>query len=83
MVSGSRRYAPRRCLKESYIYLRAYRLHAGTDPQSLTPYAIIAEAHHPEHTGVRAGLRPLSEIDDSQWDADIKWSVDALQQALE
>jgi hypothetical protein len=68
---------------ESHIYLRVYRLHAGTDPQSLTPYAIIAEAHHPDHTGVRAGLRPLYDVDASQWDADIKWSVDALRQALE
>jgi len=32
---------------------------------------------------VRAGLRPLYDVDASQWDADIKWSVDALRQALE
>ncbi len=66
----------------SPVYLRVYRLHAGTEPQCLTPYAIIAEAHHPEHTAVHAGLRPLNDIDTSQWESDAKWSVDALQQAL-
>ena len=68
--------------EESYIYLRAYRLHAGTDPQSLTPYAIIAEAHHPEHTAVQSGLRSLNDLDASLWESDAKWSVDALQKAL-
>ena len=68
--------------EEAYIYLRVYRLHAGTDPQSLTPYAIIAEAHHPEHTAAHAGLRSLNDLDASQWESDAKWSVDALQQAL-
>ena len=66
----------------SPIYLRIYRLHAGTQPQSLRPYAIIAEAHHPEHTAVHAALSPLSEIEASQWEHDEKWSVDALLHAL-
>jgi hypothetical protein len=69
-------------LVDSPVYLRVYRLHAGAEPQKLTPYAIIAEAHHPEHTAVHAGLRSLSDLDASQWESDAKWSVDALQQAL-
>jgi hypothetical protein len=69
-------------LVDSPVYLRVYRLHAGTEPHNLTPYAIIAEAHHPEHTAVHAGLRPLHDLDASQWEADAKWSVDALRQAL-
>ena len=69
-------------LVDSPVYLRVYRLHAGTEPQNLTPYAIIAEAHHPEHTAVHAGLRPLDDLDASQWASDAKWSVDALLHAL-
>jgi hypothetical protein len=69
-------------LVDSPVYLRVYRLHAGTEPQKLTPYAIIAEAHHPEHTAVHAALGSLNDLDASQWESDAKWSVDALQQAL-
>jgi hypothetical protein len=69
-------------LVDSPVYLRVYRLHAGTEPQSLTPYAIIAEAHHPEHTAVHAGLSSINNLDASQWESDAKWSIDALQQAL-
>ena len=66
----------------SPVYLRVYRLHAGAQPQFLAPYAIIAEAHHPEHTAVHAGLMPLSDINASQWEPDTKWAVDALTRAL-
>ena len=69
-------------LVDSPVYLRVYRLHAGTEPQKLTPYAIIAEAHHPEHTAVQSGLRSLNDLDASLWESDAKWSVDALRKAL-
>ena len=42
--------------------LRLYRLDAGTDSGSLSPYATIAEAHHPEHIAADQSLPELSEL---------------------
>ena len=44
------------------LMLRLYRLDAGTDSGSLSPYATIAEAHHPEHIAADLSLAELSEL---------------------
>ena len=66
---------------EDPVLLRVYTLSVVKQDLALD-YAIIAEAHHPEHTAVHAALSPLSEIKASQWEHDAKWSVDALLHAL-
>jgi hypothetical protein len=64
------------------LYIRLYRLDAGLAADSLTPYATIAEAHHPEHLPPAANLLPLMGIDLAQWGGDAELAMSALLEAL-
>ena len=64
------------------LYVRLYRLDAGLTADSLTPYATIAEAHHPEHLPPAADLLPLTGIDLAQWGVDAELAMSALLEAL-
>jgi len=50
------------------IYLRVYQLSAGKDPTILRPYAVIAEAHHPEHIPPESLLPDQASLNTDAWD---------------
>ena len=47
------------------LVLRLYRLDAGIFDRSLSPYATIAEAHHPEHIAPKKVLPPLASLSEN------------------
>jgi len=65
------------------LSLRLYRLDAGPDPEALTPYATIAEAHHPEHIPVSDEAVLVTELARGDWSADAELALEALLTALQ
>ena len=65
------------------LSLRLYRLDAGPDPEALTPYATIAEAHHPEHVPVSEEAVLITQVGRGDWGADAKLALEALLTALQ
>lgn len=65
------------------LSLRLYRLDAGPDPKALTPYATIAEAHHPEHVPVSDETVLVTELGKGDWSADAQLALEALLTALQ
>ena len=64
------------------LSLRLYRLDAGPDPEALTPYATIAEAHHPEHVPVSDQAVLVTELARGDWGTDAELALEALFTAL-
>ena len=64
------------------LSLRLYRLDAGPDPDALTPYATIAEAHHPEHIPVSDEAALITELGTGDWGAGAELALETLLTAL-
>ena len=69
--------------RDDLLSLRLYRLDAGPEPEALTPYATIAEAHHPEHVPVSDEAMLVSELGKEDWSADAQLALEALLTALQ
>ncbi len=64
------------------LYIRVYRLLAGPLGTAMVPYAIIAEAHHPEHIPPLTGLAPVMELNIDTLDEDANLAMATLLSAL-
>ena len=64
------------------LHTRVYRLLAGPLDTAMVPYAIIAEAHHPEHIPPLTNLTPISELSTDALDEDAKLAMASLRSAL-
>ena len=67
---------------DELLYLRVYRLLAGPQNTAMVPYAIIAEAHHPEHIPPLTGMAPVSELTTGTLDEDATLAMATLLSAL-
>lgn len=64
------------------IYLRIYQLSAGKGRTTLAPYAVIAEAHHPEHTPPESRLPDQASLNTDAWDTLSQSALSKLLSAL-
>ena len=64
------------------LHIRVYRLLAGPSDTAMVPYAIIAEAHHPEHIPPLTGMTPVSELISGALDDDAAQAMATLLSAL-
>ena len=64
------------------LHIRVYRLLAGPLDMAMVPYAIIAEAHHPEHIPPLTGATPVSELTTDALDEDATLAMATLLSAL-
>ena len=64
------------------LHIRVYRLLAGPSDTAMVPYAIIAEAHHPEHIPPLTGMTPVSELTTGALDEDATLAMATLLSAL-
>ena len=64
------------------LHIRVYRLLAGPSDTAMVPYAIIAEAHHPEHIPPLPGMTPVSELTTDALDEDATLAMATLLSAL-
>lgn len=67
---------------DELLYLRVYGLLAGPQNTAMAPYAVIAEAHHPEHIPPLTGLTPVSELSTDALDEDATLAMATLLGAL-
>ena len=67
---------------DELLYLRVYGLLAGPHETAMVPYAIIAEAHHPEHIPPLTGMTPVSEMTRDALDEDAALAMSVLLSAL-
>lgn len=66
---------------DELLYLRVYRLLAGPQNTAMVHYAIIAEAHHPEHIPPLTGMARVSELTTGTLDEDATLAMATLLSA--
>ncbi|MCH1611650.1 MAG: hypothetical protein L7S53_10125 [Luminiphilus sp.] len=67
---------------DELLQIRVYKLLAGPHDTAMVPYAIIAEAHHPEHIPPLTGMAPVSELTTVALDEDATLAMAILLSAL-
>ena len=67
---------------DELLYIRVYELLAGSHGKTMVPYAIIAEAHHPEHIPPLADMTPISALTTDTLNEDATLAMNTLHSAL-
>jgi len=64
------------------IYVRLYHLDVLALGDTPVPYAVIAEAHHPEHVPLGAGMSRCEDLNTSTWEVEARQTLLALLAAM-